>query len=61
MMDSAVFCTIQPSNLANEVVLQLRRAIVAGRLHPGEHLTETSIARQLGVSRGPVRDAMRIL
>lgn len=61
MASSTVFSTIQPSHLPNAIVVQLRRAIVLGKLHPGEHLAEVSIAQQLGVSRGPVRDALRIL
>jgi len=35
--------------------------ITAGRLRPGERLRETTLASELGVSRTPVRDALRRL
>lgn len=39
----------------------LREAILSGELKPGQALTETDLARQLGVSRAPIREALRIL
>lgn len=39
------------------VLSTLRQAIVQLRLHPGHLLSEAEIARQLGVSRQPVREA----
>jgi DNA-binding GntR family transcriptional regulator len=49
-----------PSNvdLALEAV---RAAIVAGRLRPGERVKEIPLAEELGFSRAPVRDALRLL
>jgi DNA-binding GntR family transcriptional regulator len=49
-----------PSNvdLALEAV---RAAIVAGRLRPGERIKEIPLAKELGFSRAPVRDALRLL
>jgi DNA-binding GntR family transcriptional regulator len=49
-----------PSNvdLALEAV---RDAIVAGRLRPGERIKEIPLAEELGFSRAPVRDALRLL
>jgi DNA-binding GntR family transcriptional regulator len=49
-----------PSNvdLALEAV---RRAIVDGRLRPGERIKEIPLAEELGFSRAPVRDALRLL
>src|SRR5262249_24160737 len=35
--------------------------VVEGRLRPGQHLVETELARQLGVSRLPVREALHRL
>jgi DNA-binding GntR family transcriptional regulator len=43
------------------IVTQLRTGIVTGRLPPGQALREVEIARQLGVSRGPVREAFQRL
>lgn len=39
----------------------VREAILDGDYRPGQPLVETDIAAQLGVSRAPVREAMRIL
>lgn len=39
----------------------LRDAIVSGSIGPGTRLVEEDLAQQLGVSRGPVRDALREL
>ena len=39
----------------------LREAILSGELKPGQALTEMDLSRQLGVSRAPIREALRIL
>ena len=45
-----------------DVVFQtLRQAILSGKLQPGERLMEIHLANQLGVSRTPVREAIRKL
>lgn len=45
-----------------DVVFQaLRQAIITGELSPGERLMEIKIANKLGVSRTPVREAIRML
>ena len=43
------------------IAAQLRSGIVSGRLAGGQALREVEIARQLGVSRGPVREAFQRL
>ncbi len=43
------------------IASQLRLGIVSGRLPPGQALREVEVARQLGVSRGPVREAFQRL
>jgi DNA-binding GntR family transcriptional regulator len=43
------------------VYLRLKQAIVEGQLAPGQHLVETEVAARLGVSRNPVREALRKL
>jgi DNA-binding GntR family transcriptional regulator len=45
--------------LAESVLQEIIEAIVTNRLRPGEKLVETRLADQLGVSRGPVREAFR--
>ncbi len=45
-----------------EVVFKtLRQAIIRGEFQPGERLMEETIAKNLGVSRTPVREAIRML
>lgn len=45
-----------------EVVFNtLRDAILKGELDPGEHLMEVQLANRLGVSRTPIREAIRQL
>ena len=58
MMDSS---TIAVKSLADHVFERLLDAIVKGSIKPGDRLSETLIAKQLGVSRGPLREAIRRL
>ena len=43
------------------VGIEIRRAIILGRLKPGDKLTETQLATSLGVSRPTVREALNQL
>jgi DNA-binding GntR family transcriptional regulator len=45
-------------NLTDEVAERLREAILRGDFAPGQPLRETRLASILGVSRGPVREAL---
>ncbi|MFI6601143.1 GntR family transcriptional regulator [Nonomuraea sp. NPDC050536] len=47
--------------LRDEVTAELRRRIMSGELKQGERLVEDRLAAQLGVSRNPVRESIRIL
>lgn len=47
--------------LRDVVFRTLREAILRGKLQPGERLMEIALANQLGVSRTPVREAIRML
>jgi DNA-binding GntR family transcriptional regulator len=48
-------------SLVEDAVELLRQEILSGRFRQGEHLVETKIAEQLRVSRGPVREAFKLL
>jgi len=48
----------RPVPLRQSVYDTLIDLIVGGELPPGQHLVETDIARQLGVSRQPIREAL---
>lgn len=50
-----------PKPLWLKVLDFLRDAIVKGEIKPGEKLNEVLIASKLGVSRSPVREAIRVL
>lgn len=43
------------------VANELRKSLLAGRYAPGERLVEDRLARDFGVSRNPVREAIRAL
>ncbi len=47
-----------PSTLKSHIFTGLRDAIVSGRYRPGDRLNESQIAREFGVSRIPVREAL---
>ena len=47
--------------LRDVVFNTLRRAILRGELKPGERLMEIQLANKLGVSRTPIREAIRKL
>lgn len=53
---------VQPGEtLARQALPRLRSAILEGHYAPGEHLGEVPLARQLGISRGPLREALQHL
>jgi GntR family transcriptional regulator of gluconate operon len=52
---------LPPSTLAQQAADILRERIASGELRGGERLIEARIASQLEVSRGPVREALRLL
>lgn len=49
---------ISPSTLRTHVAKKLRRDILAGKYKPGDRLNESLIARELKISRIPVREAL---
>ena len=52
---------IRGEPLSAIVLRTLREAIVEGSLAPGEPVVEAQLSRQLGVSRAPLREALRSL
>src|SRR5947209_19644287 len=47
--------------LSDEVFQALVKTILSGKIEPGARLDEPSICRQFGVSRTPIREALRRL
>ncbi len=56
-----VAAPIQRRPLHNELADRLRHMIVEGELAPGEKLAEKELCGQFGVSRTPLREAMKVL
>ena len=49
---------LEPQNRSDAAATQLRSDIMEGALAPGDLLAEVAVARRLGVSRVPVREAL---
>lgn len=52
---------VSAGTLSEQLFERLSDAIVSGELKPGSKLSEPAIARQYGVSRGPLREAINRL
>lgn len=49
------------TSLADESAKEIRKMILNGTLKPGDRVNEVHIAKQLQVSRGPIREALLML
>lgn len=56
-----ILAVLRTQSITGLVQKDLERQIVNGSLKPGDPLRESSIAASLGISRGPVREAFRML
>ena len=52
---------LQPESLVELAVRRLRGEIVRGAFAPGERLVEEQLTRRFGISRAPLREALRLL
>jgi DNA-binding GntR family transcriptional regulator len=52
---------VLPPSLVDVAAGQLRRMIIAGELLPGDRVVENQLTQQLGISRPPLREALRVL
>ncbi len=52
---------VRPKTAQEAVLSELRRMLVTGELAPGEPLRQEALAETLGVSRVPVREALKVL
>ncbi len=55
------FAQVEQQPLSHTILDIIRQAIVTCRLAPGAPLNQVDVARELGISRGPVREALRQL
>ena len=49
------------ASIGQKAASRIREAILKGNLRPGERLSDAQIAKDLGTSRGPIREALRLL
>lgn len=52
---------LESYSLVQLAVLRLSRDILSGKTDPGERLVEEHLTRRLGISRAPLREALRLL
>ncbi|WBB71907.1 GntR family transcriptional regulator [Micromonospora sp. WMMD1128] len=52
---------LESVSLVDLAVTRLTREILSGRSDPGERLVEEQLTRRLGISRAPLREALRLL
>ncbi|MGH1482944.1 MAG: GntR family transcriptional regulator [Geminicoccales bacterium] len=52
---------VKDNTLRAQIAEQLNAMVTSGRYAPGERLTENALAAELGVSRAPLREAIRDL
>jgi DNA-binding GntR family transcriptional regulator len=57
-VDPAQAVPLENRTLREQVADHLRKEILASRMAPGTELGEVSLARSLGISRGPLREAL---
>jgi DNA-binding GntR family transcriptional regulator len=60
-VDAAVPRKVSRQTLHSEITSQLRDLIVQGHFQPGEKINEVRLGVDLGVSRTPLREAIRTL
>lgn len=60
-MKNALDNKVQARSLVDVVAERIEAAIISGQLEPGSRLSEQGLAASLGVSRGPLREAIRRL
>ncbi|HLS78737.1 MAG TPA: GntR family transcriptional regulator [Nocardia sp.] len=60
-MTSQANVTVLPPSLVELVTTHVRSEVLSGALEPGERIVEETLCARLGVSRAPVREALRLL
>lgn len=60
-MASALGNKVQVQSLVDVIAERIEAAIISGKLEPGSRVSEQGLAASLGVSRGPLREAIRRL
>lgn len=58
---SSTLPSLRMMSIRDSAVDALRSALLEGKFQPGESLSEPALASQMGISRGPVREALLVL
>ena len=56
-----IFYSKNREALTNDVVMEIRNAIIKGQIKPGEKIIEAKLSREMNISRYPIREAFRYL
>jgi phosphonate utilization transcriptional regulator len=57
----STIAVLRSASLAGAAQQEIERLILDGELQPGQKLTEVALCARMGVSRGPIREAFRML
>ena len=60
-LSEPMFLEVRGEPLSGLVLRAMREAIIDGRMSPGDAVNEVELAKQFGVSRAPIREAIRQL
>jgi DNA-binding GntR family transcriptional regulator len=60
-MSNLLNSRVRAQSLVDVVAERLEAAIISGEIAPGSRMSEQALAKSLGVSRGPLREAIRRL
>jgi DNA-binding GntR family transcriptional regulator len=55
------FSVKKTDTLRNQVYKDIKNAVIQGKLRPGQRLREADLSDEMGVSRGPIREAILLL
>ncbi len=56
-----IFNSQKREPLTSDVAMEIRSAIISGRIKPGEKISEARLSREMNISRYPIREAFRYL
>jgi DNA-binding GntR family transcriptional regulator len=61
MINQFRFSVKKTDTLRNQVYQDIKHAVIQGKLKPGQRLREVDLSEEMGVSRGPIREAILLL
>jgi DNA-binding GntR family transcriptional regulator len=61
LSEQFLFSVKKTDTLRNQVYKDIKGAVIQGKLRPGQRLREADLSDEMGVSRGPIREAILLL